>query len=90
MEQIPINNVPQGMSEAMIIALSIGLFCRDTALNLAAHRQKYPIVDLLIQYKANPNLYNQAGKTALHRAVVSYTNENAYRIRTLLDVCGFS
>lgn len=59
---------------------------RDTALNLAAHRQKYPIVDLLIQYKANPNLYNQAGKTALHRAVVSYTNENAHRIQTLLDV----
>jgi len=64
--------------------------CSDTALNLAAHRQKYPIVDLLLQYHANPNLPNQAGKTALHRAVVSYTNENAKQIRRLLDVSLFN
>ncbi len=58
----------------------------DTALNLAVHRQKYRIVDLLLQYHANPNVFNQAGKTALHRAVVSYTDENINRIRALLDV----
>lgn len=58
----------------------------DTALNLAIHRQKYPIVDLLLQYRANPNLSNQAGKTALHRAVSSYNEENATHIRALLEV----
>lgn len=59
----------------------------DTALNLAVHRQKYTIVNLLLQYRANPNLYNQAGKTALHRAVAAYSNENAKQILALLDVC---
>lgn len=58
----------------------------DTALNLAVHRQKYHIVNLLLQYRANPNLYNQAGKTALHRAVASYSNENAKQIQALLNV----
>lgn len=62
--------------------------CRDTALNLAAHRQKYHIVDLLIQYRANPNIRNQAGKTALHRAVASYNDENANLIRSILNVGG--
>ncbi|CAF2772833.1 unnamed protein product [Rotaria sp. Silwood2] len=57
----------------------------DTATNLAVHRQKYLIVELLLQYHANPNVYNQSGKTALHRAVMSYSDENAYHIRTLLD-----
>ena len=59
---------------------------RDTALNLAVHRQKYHIVDLLLQYRANPNIANQAGKTSLHRAVVSYVDENANHIRALLQV----
>jgi ankyrin repeat protein len=66
------------------------MFCSivisDTALNLAAHRQKYHIVDLLIRYSANPNIYNKAGKTALHRAVVSYNDENANQILTILQV----
>ncbi|CAF0747035.1 unnamed protein product [Didymodactylos carnosus] len=57
---------------------------RDTALNLAVHRQKYHIVDLLLQYNANPNIPNQSGKTALHRAVASYNDENANHIQTLL------
>lgn len=58
----------------------------DTALNLAAHRQKYSIVELLLEYRANPNIANQAGKTALHRAVASYNDENAKQIRSLLLV----
>ena len=58
----------------------------DTALNLAVHRQKYPVVELLLQYRANPNLCNQSGKTALHRAAVSYTDENTNHIRLLLSV----
>ncbi|CAF4251394.1 unnamed protein product, partial [Rotaria sordida] len=58
----------------------------DTALNLAVHRQKYHIVDLLLKYHANPNIYNQSGKTALHRAVVSYIDENANHVRALLHV----
>jgi ankyrin repeat protein len=53
---------------------------------LAVHRQKYHIADLLLRYRANPNVYNQSGKTALHRAVVSYIDENANHIRALLDV----
>jgi ankyrin repeat protein len=64
--------------------------CSDTALNLAVHRQKYQIVDLLLQYRANPNVYNQYGKTALHRAVVSYTNERNNHIRVLLNVSLFN
>jgi ankyrin repeat protein len=55
-------------------------------LNLAVHRQKYHIAELLLQYHANPNIYNQSGKTALHRAVVSYIDENANHIRALLEV----
>ncbi|CAF3717650.1 unnamed protein product [Rotaria sp. Silwood1] len=58
----------------------------DTALNLAVHRQKYHIVDLLLKYRANPNIYNQSGKTALHRAAVSYIDENANHVRALLQV----
>ena len=58
----------------------------DTALNLAVHRQKYHIADLLVKYHANPNVANQSGKTALHRAVVSYVDENANHIRVLLHV----
>ena len=65
--------------------ISVGS-CRDTALNLAVHRQKYHIVDLLIKYRANPNIPNQAGKTALHRAAVSYVDENANQLRILLLV----
>jgi ankyrin repeat protein len=60
--------------------------CSDTALNLAVHRQKYPIADLLLEYHANPNISNQAGKTALHRAVVSNKDGNVNHIRTLLNV----
>lgn len=59
---------------------------RDTALNLAVHRQKYHVVDVLIRYHANPNVPNQAGKTALHRAAVSYVDENANQLRALLEV----
>ena len=59
-------------------------------MNLAVHRQKYPIVDLLLQYYANPNVYNQSGKTALHRAVMSYPDENAHYIQVLLDVSCFN
>ena len=62
------------------------VFSSDTALNLAVHRQKHRVVDLLLHYHANPNIFNQAGKTALHRAVVSYTDENINRIRALLEV----
>jgi ankyrin repeat protein len=61
-------------------------FCSDTALNLAVHRQKYPVVDLLLQYHANPNVYNQAGKTALHRAVILHNDESINLIRKLLAV----
>jgi ankyrin repeat protein len=64
----------------------IRVLSSDTALNLAVHRQKDRVVDLLLQYHANPNIFNQAGKTALHRAVISYTDENINRIRALLDV----
>lgn len=64
----------------------IFFYSRDTALNLAVHRQKYPVVDLLLQYRANPNLYNQSGKTALHRAVVSYNEEHIHHIQALLNV----
>ncbi len=55
-------------------------------MNLAVHRQKYHVVDLLIKYRANPNIPNQSGKTALHRAVNSYIDENANHLRTLLNV----
>jgi len=55
-------------------------------LNLAVHRQKYHVADLLIKYRANPNVSNQSGKTALHRAVVSYVDESANHIRALLHV----
>jgi len=65
------------------------LFLSDTALNLAVHRQKYHIVDLLLKYHANPNVPNQSGKTALHRSVVSYIDENANHIRALLYVSQF-
>lgn len=58
----------------------------DTALNLAVHRQKYHVVELLLRYRANPNVPNQSGKTALHRAAVSYNDENANHIRLLLHV----
>jgi ankyrin repeat protein len=53
---------------------------------LAVHRQKYHIVDLLLKYRASPNVPNQSGKTALHRAVASYIDENANHIRALLHV----
>ena len=86
-EQIQINNVQQGIILSFQFS-SHSYSSSDTALNLAAHRKKYRIVDLLIQYHANPNISNQAGKTALHRAVVSYSDENINRIRTLLDVRG--
>ena len=69
-----------------IIQFDCFLFLSDTALNLAVHRQKYHIVDLLLKYRANPNIPNQAGKTALHRAVSSYVDENANHIRALLEV----
>jgi ankyrin repeat protein len=91
MELIQINNAQQGIQrKIMYIKIFFLISCSDTALNLAVHRQKYTIVDLLLQYHANPNLSNQAGKTALHRAVVSYTNENAKQIRRLLDVSLFN
>lgn len=89
MEPIQINNVRQGSCLLLFFSLrhtiSVGS-CRDTALNLAVHRQKYHIVDLLIKYRANPNIPNQAGKTALHRAAVSYVDENANQLRILLLV----
>lgn len=89
MEPIRINNVQRGKNDLCLflrLTFIVLSSIRDTALNLAAHRQKYHIVDLLLQYRANPNIPNQAGKTALHRAVVSYIDENANHIRTLLQV----
>ena len=88
MEPIRINSVQQGRGDekGSRIALWLRSLCRDTALNLAVHRQKYHIVDLLLQYRANPNIYNQSGKTALHRAVASYIDENANQIRALFQV----
>ena len=55
-------------------------------MNLAVHRQKYHVVDVLLRYHANPNVPNQAGKTALHRAAASYVDENANQLRALLEV----
>ena len=85
---IPINSVQRGTCDegSLKIRFCIAFFFRDTALNLAVHRQKYHIVDLLLQYRANPNIFNQSGKTALHRAVASYIDENANQIRALFQV----
>lgn len=89
MERIRTNNVQQGRKEFIIHIegrVHVSITCSDTALNLAVHRLKYPIVDLLLQYRANPNLYNQSGKTALHRAAVSYPSEGLQHLQTLLNV----
>lgn len=88
MEPIQINNVQPGKDFCSCVNLNhfCVLFFSDTGLNLAAHRQKCDIVDLLLEYHANPNLANQAGKTALHRAIISYNNENSKYIRSLLCV----
>ena len=61
-------------------------FYRDTALNLAAFRQKPRLAKLLLEYRANPNIRNKAGKTTLHRAVISYTDEDAPHLVNLLNV----
>ena len=90
MGQIQINNVQQGLLNKYFRKQKKETLSKfnysDTALNLAVHRQKYHIVDLLLKYHANPNIHNQSGKTALHRAVASYIDDNANHIRTLLHV----
>ena len=58
----------------------------NTALQLACMKQRFHVIDALLQNKANPNDVNQAGWNCLISAVNYFHEDSAIMLLLLLQV----